>query len=196
MKPILLQTMPHTGTHTVQYLFNLLGGIPTYYHHYSDWKSIDDFLMAIDGIRNRFVVVHTFRIPEEVLESYKKREASAGKVTSVAAALLAAQQNVAADWQAEFREAIMLPLVGQPDLQADVARLIFKDCGADVPDSAKLFLETWPPKAVFPNPTVPWRGFDSAEELASMKQLMNDFRILPDNDWREKVNSSLKSLSH
>jgi hypothetical protein len=34
MKKILLQTMPHTGTHTMHYLFNVLGGIDVIWHHW------------------------------------------------------------------------------------------------------------------------------------------------------------------
>ena len=191
MKPILLQTMPHTGNHTCQYLFNLLGGIPTYYLHFGDWD-IHEFATCIQDIRDRFVIVHTMRPYEALLATYKRRDPARGP------ALLKSNLDAEHVWFAEFgSEATMLPICGDPELQAHIAKRIFKSCGVEeVPAIAKLFLETWPPKMTFPTDDDPCRGFDSAEELQTMKQLMNAFRILPTNDWRDKVNSSLKKLSH
>ncbi len=191
MKPILLQTMPHTGNHTCQYLFNLLGGIPTYYLHFGDWD-IHEFATCIQDIRDRFVIVHTMRPYEALLATYKRRDPARGP------ALLKSNLDAEHVWFAEFgSEATMLPICGDPELQAHIAKRIFKSCGVEeVPAIAKLFLETWPPKMTFPTDDDPCRGFDSAEELQAMNRLMQDFRIMPNNEWRDKVNSSLKSLSH
>lgn len=193
MKPILLQTMPHTGNHTCQYLFNFLGGIPTYYLHFGDWD-VHEFATCIEDIRDRFVIVHTMRPYEDLLATYKKRELN----PDTAEALLGSNLDAEHDWFAEFgREGTMLPICGDPELQAHIAKRIFKSCGVEeVPGSAKLFLETWPPKGSFPTKDNLLQGFDSAEELEAMTKIMFDFRIRPDNDWREKVNSSLKNLSH
>lgn len=199
MKPLFLQTTPHSGTNTCMYLFNYLGGIPTFYMHFGDWE-LDKFLALLGDTRDEFVFLHTFRPFRDMAATYKKRTPEYAKEPSHAnSAENLVKRNMAVEekWRAEFSEAILLPIGVDASLQTFVAEMIFKACGAEVPDVAKRFFETWSPKSTFPTgDEVDFRGFDSAEEHQAMNEIMERFRVMRNNDWRDRVNSCLRDLSH
>ena len=72
MKKILLQTMPHSGTHTMIYLFHILGGIEVVWHHWEK-NCLEDIEIAKNMDWKDFVFVRTYRNPVDTLDSYKTR---------------------------------------------------------------------------------------------------------------------------
>jgi hypothetical protein len=75
MKKILLQTMPHTGTHTMHYLFNVLGGIDVIWHHW-EHNCLEDIVIAKNLDWSDLVLVRTHRDSLETLESCEGRATS------------------------------------------------------------------------------------------------------------------------
>jgi len=199
MKPILLQTTPHTGTRTCEYLYNYLGRIPTYYMHFGDWD-MSEFLSEFHDLRERFTVVHTMRPYPDVVATYRKRVpeyAKAPEHPNSAENLVKRNLEVARVWQEEFSDSLIQPLGVGAFLQTGMARQIFKACDVEVPDTAKRFLETWPPKGTFPTGSEDdLHGWDDEREFKEMSHVMQHYRIMPSNDWHNRVNLSLKELSN
>ena len=199
MKPIFLQTTPHTGTNTAVYLFQHLGGIPVFFIHFGDWE-MSEFLDKIHGYREQFVWLHTARPRQDVLASYKKRMpeySRAPEHPNSAENLLARNWAVEEKWHREFSEAFVLPIGVDVTLQTDVAKLVFKACGAEVPDSAKRFLETWPAYGTFPTGEPgDTRGWDSEEEMMAMRDVMRGYRVLPKNRGEDNLNEFIQGLSN
>jgi len=199
LKPILIQTTPHTGTHTCMYLYRYLGGIPTFFMHFGDWD-MSEFLSEFHDFRERFTFVHTARPYQDTVATYKKRTpkyAHDPEHSNSAENLVKRNMVVEEKWHREFSEALIQPIGIDVSLQAACAKLIFEACGYEVPAIAKRFLETWPPKGTFPTGAkVDFHGFDTEAEATQMNRFMNDCRIMPSNEWKEKVNLALKELSN
>lgn len=72
MKPIILLTMPHTGTHTLMYLLNVLGGAKTYHSHVTlaDKPKLV-YLFNLD--LSDTIIIYTHRRVDKHLESWKER---------------------------------------------------------------------------------------------------------------------------
>lgn len=67
--------MPHTGTHTMHYLFNVLGGIEVWWHHWEK-SCLQDIDIAMHINWKDFVFVRTHREALETARSYEKRAVS------------------------------------------------------------------------------------------------------------------------
>ncbi len=199
MKPIFLQTTPHTGTNSAFYLFHMLGGIPAFFLHFGDWE-LSEFLEKIEGHRDAFVWLHTARPQHDIVATYKKRTpeyAHDPDHPNSAENLVKRNMVVAEKWEREFSEAFVLPIGVDIGLQTDVARMVFKACGAEVPASAKRFLETWPPIGTFPTGGEgDCRGWTTMELRQQQIKAMEGARVLPKNQGEDKLNEFIRGLSN
>jgi len=181
------------------YLYRYLGGIPAFFMHFGDWE-LSAFLSEFHDFRERFIFVHTMRPLYDIVATYKKRTpeyADDPGHPNSAENLVRRNLAVEAEWKAEFSEAIIQPLGIDAGLQTGMARQIFKACDVEVPAIAKRFLETWPPKGTFPTGAKgDLKGFGTEDEYQQMSRFMNDLRIMPGKEWRDKVNLALKELSN
>ena len=197
LKPIFLQTTPHTGTNTAFYLFNYLGGIPVYFLHFGDWE-LSEFVDKIKDVRDEFVWLHTFRPWQDIVATYAKRVApeAAGGPNS-AEELVNRNMVVEGKWKDAFSEAILLPIVNDPYLQTYVALSVFHVCGVEVPEAAKGFMKAWPPVSTFPTGEKgDLRGFESEEQMLAMRDVMRGMRVLPKNRGEDKLNEFIEGLSN
>ncbi|KKL89831.1 hypothetical protein LCGC14_1910760 [marine sediment metagenome] len=198
LKPIFLQTTPHTGTNSAFYLFHMLGGIPVFFIHFGDWE-MSEFLEKIEGHRDDFVWLHTFRTFEAILATYKKRTpeyAHDPDHANSAENLVKRNMVVEEKWKEAFSEAILLPIVGDIELQTFVAKQVFAACGVEVPVSAKRFLETWYPIGTFPTgDPADSRGWENMDLRQQQMKAMESARVLPKNRGEDLLNEYIEGLS-
>lgn len=72
MKPIILLTVPHTGTHTMMYLLNVLGNAKTYHSHITKAdKAKLTYLFNLD--LSDAVIIYTHRNRDDHQESWDER---------------------------------------------------------------------------------------------------------------------------
>lgn len=135
MKKILLQTMPHTGTHMMHYLFNVLGGIPVIWHHWEDNGSDDiEIAKALDW--KDFVFVRTHRPTRETIDSYLERDCIGG------------EQYYEECWEVftQYRRCFPRPVVlelGDNEQMTTAAMEIFRRCIVIPPRPAIKYMKTW-----------------------------------------------------
>ena len=142
MKKILLQTMPHTGTHTMHYLFNVLGGIEVVWHHWEK-NCIKDIEIVMGMDWKDFVFVRTYRDPIETLRSYEKRAVSIEAGTAYYNECV----NVFATYRhgrlvRRFPRPIILEL-GNKKQMTSAAKEVFSKCGVPVPEAAEDYMKSW-----------------------------------------------------
>ena len=138
MKKILLQTMPHTGTHTMHYLFNVLGGIEVVWHHWEDNCS-DDIKIAKGLDWEDFVFVRTYRNPVYTLESYKRRAISeeAGEQYFYDCLKVFASHNHI------FPISIGIKIDAPPIHKTKWALEVFRRCEVEPPEAALDYMKSW-----------------------------------------------------
>ena len=168
-----------------------------FFLHFGDWE-MSEFLEKIEGHRDDFVWLHTFRTFEAILATYKKRTpeyAHDPDHANSAENLVKRNLQVAWKWREEFSEAILLPIVGDIELQTFVAKEVFAACGVEVPVSAKRFLETWYPIGTFPTgDSDDFRGWESTEQRKQQMKAMESARVLPKNRGEDLLNSRTRGL--
>ena len=138
MKKILLQTMPHTGTHCMHYLFAVLGGIEVIWHHWE--KSCLEDIKILKGIDwDDFVFVRTYRNPVATLESYKGRAAD----EATGEAYYSECVNVCAQNMLQFPVPIAIEIDGDIATKTRNALEVFRRCGVVPPEEALEYMKTW-----------------------------------------------------
>lgn len=139
MKKILLQTMPHTGTHTMHYLFGVLGGIDVWWHHWEK-NCLEDIELAKGLDFGEFVFVRTYRNPVDTLDSYKTRatDPQAGALYFTECCEVFTEHNK------DFPVAIAIKIDGTNAEKTRHALEVFRRCGVDDPPEAALeYMKTW-----------------------------------------------------
>lgn len=136
-KKILLQTMPHTGTHMAHYLFGVLGGIEIVWHHWEK-ACLKDIYIARDMDWSDFVFVRTYRETLETVRAYKEHavtsEAGAKYYTDCA--------DVFVQYRRDFPRPIILEL-GDNQQMTSAALEVFYRCGVVPPEEALNYMTTW-----------------------------------------------------
>lgn len=138
MKKILLQTMPHTGTHTMHYLFNVLGNIPVIWHH---WETgcLKDIEIVAGMDWKDLLFVRTYRNPEDTLESYKGRALTpeAGEEYFYECARICAHN------QLRFPVPVAIQIDADNATKTRMAMEVFRRCGVEVPKAALDYMKSW-----------------------------------------------------
>lgn len=138
MKKILLQTMPHTGTHTVHYLFGVLGGIEVVWHHWEK-NCIPDIEIAMGLNWDDFVFVRTHRDALETLKSYQGRA-----VNDLAGAQYYVDCcEVFQKYSRHFPTAPIIMDLSNKVQMTFAANKIFFRCGVIPPQEAIEYMKTW-----------------------------------------------------
>ena len=137
MKKILLQTMPHTGTHTMRYLFNVLGGIEVVWHHWE--KNCLDDIKLLQGMDwDDFVWVRTHRETLETVRSYEKRAVSIEAGTKYYNECV----GVFAQYRRRFPRPIIFEL-GNKRQMTTAAHEVFRRCEVEPPEAALDYMKSW-----------------------------------------------------
>ena len=177
MRSILLQTTPHSGTHTAMYIFEYLGGIPTHWHHWnaSHLRAIE--MLAKLDLRD-MVVVHTQRPLPEITDSYKRR--SGGKDDSLY--LIEEASAIATKYRRSFPVPWLLPITDEANtLRDEIVMCIFDECDTPMPDSVERYMDTWEPLNASENP---YRGSVKRGEHSAVKALMVKRRITLEGQFK------------
>ena len=136
MKKILLQTMPHSGTHTMHYLFNVLGGIEVVWHHWEPNAELD-----IEYVKNMdwedFVFVRTYRSPASLFESYASRDPEGGSKYFYKCVEMFAKHNLA------FPVPIGIEIEGPNIHKTKWVLEVFRRCEVVPPEVVLDYMETW-----------------------------------------------------
>jgi len=137
MKKILLQTIPHTGTHMMHHLFGVLGGIDVIWHH---WQAKERELRAIEIAAGMdwedFVFVRTHRPASEILESMLGRDCIGGEQ------YFHDCMEVFADNRRRFPRPLIFE-IGDKQQMTRAGYELFHRCGKVPPRSAVNFMKTW-----------------------------------------------------
>lgn len=139
MKAILLQTMPHTGTHTMHYLFNVLGGIQVVWHH---WEAglYEDIEIALNELNwDDYVFVRTYRDPPATLESYKSRAIS----DEAGLEYYDSCVDTYAKYAHRFPMPIGIHIDGPRDQKTGAALEVFRRCGVEPSEAALEYMKSW-----------------------------------------------------
>lgn len=136
MKKILLQTLPHTGTHCLHHLFGVLGGIEVVWHHWEP-KALPEIEVVKTLDWKEFVFVRTYRNPRELLQSYKGRNPEGGEKF-----FDDCLDVFAMNWLA-FPVAISIEIDAPIATKTRFAHEIFRRCGIKPPQEAIDYMKTW-----------------------------------------------------
>ena len=134
---ILLQTMPHTGTHTMHYLFNVLGGIEVVWHHWEK-SCLKDIEIAMNMDWEDFLFVRTHRETLETVRSYESRAVSIEAGTEY--------YNECVGIFAQYRRRFPRPIImeiGNNRQMTSAAKEIFFRCGVVPSQEALDYMKTW-----------------------------------------------------
>ena len=143
MKEIILFTIPHSGTHTIHYLFKELCGINVWWSHFEEPKFLDELL---DSEHDGFVHVQTYRPEESLLRSYASRrgEAYAGKQVAHLTKCLEIREEYRKVLSRRFGSPHMLFIEESNAFKTKQAEGIFAALGAEPTEAAKDYMLSWP----------------------------------------------------
>jgi len=163
MREIILTTVPHTGTHTMHYLFGELGGIPVWWCHFE--KASLNLLNAL--IRhdefdwNEFVHVQTFRSDESTRESFERRRA--GK--KIETDYFDKCNQIRDGLTIKMLKPIVINIEAPIAQKTEEAMKVFKRVGIEPSPEAIEFMKTWPKVNSYEDP------FEGGRKDAVQKQL-------------------------
>ena len=169
MKTMWLNTVPHSGTHTLLYLFSQLGGIDVLWDHFEARRKGAERAtwMVKHGKEQRkdIVFVQAFRTYPSLLASYLKRQPVPN---SVLQDNLRMQQMMIEDgYPVDF----IFPIEAANESKTRMALRIFKACGVTPPHEAMRFMKTWP--KLNEQGGAPHRGFPDKDVWSEFRPLLN-----------------------
>ena len=139
MKAILLQTLPHTGTHTMHYLFCILGGIQVVWHHWEPGLH-EDIEIALNELNwDDYVFVRTYRNPEATLESYQRRSPRKQSGTEYFDDCVATYDQYAH----KFPVPVSIHIDGPKIDKTNKALEVFRRCGVEPTAGALEYMKSW-----------------------------------------------------
>jgi len=132
--------MPQTGTHTMHYLFHVLGGIEVVWHHWESTKgTLADIELAKVMNWKEFVFVRTYRNPVATLEAYKSRAVTPedGEKYFVECQAAFAVHN------RDFPVPIAIEIDADNAMKTRNALEIFRRCEVEPPQAALDYMKSW-----------------------------------------------------
>lgn len=148
MKQIIIQTIPHTGTHTLMYLLTVLGKLPTWWHHWNkNCIQAMEFLLEQDDLSN-MVFVRTFRDEQSTEDSYRRRDGDRGSEQ------YKLHEKLWEKYFPLFPCGITIPIEANNAVKTRAIMSVFKAIETDVPPAVLEYMKTWPKLGVYGQGTI------------------------------------------
>lgn len=130
--------MPHTGTHTMMYLFQILGGIEVVWHHWEPSAHKDIVLLAGMDWED-FVFVRTYRDPIETLASYESR----GETPEKGREYFHKCARVYAANFIRYPIPVAIQIDANNATKTRMAMEVFRRCGVEPSEEALDYMKSW-----------------------------------------------------
>lgn len=170
MKRIILQTMPHTGTHTMLYLLRVLGGLPVWWHHWEP-PAMQYIGRLLGQDLSDFVFVQTYRDSDNTFESYERRDTERGHE------YFRANKGIYDRWAHMF-SATTIGIEASRALKTACVMHIYKQMETDVPMDVLRFMNTWEKTASFTNGSaIGSLGYLHEDHWGDVKRALHKYRI-------------------
>lgn len=146
MKTIVLNTIPHAGTHTMLYLFNFIGGIPIWWEHF-DPNAIEYLYRAQAYVacagREKYIFLQTERSYASLKESHDHRMITKGVPTTdyLDDCFAVREALINSNYPTDF----ILPLLATDEAKTEIALEVFEACEVKPPEEAVEYMKTWKP---------------------------------------------------
>lgn len=136
-KELILLTVPHTGTHTMHYLFSVLAGVKVWWSHFEEKdRETIEWLKNIDW--SNYVFATTYRTTESTVQSYMRRHPEAPQLDYLRDCL-----NMRCAFQRQFPMAGELPIEAHSSVKTAVAMDIFMALNQYPNDEALSYMNNW-----------------------------------------------------
>ena len=147
MKEILLFTVPHSGTHTMHYLFNALCGVRVWWLHYERQNiNFFDQLLDSDWEEGRFVHVQTCRSAYSLEESFRRRNNGSESNFPYLHDCLDKKREYFGPLADKFGEPHMIHIEATPAMKSEQAESVFAELDVLPSHEATQFMhiDNWP----------------------------------------------------
>ncbi len=171
-KTMWLNTVPHSGTHTMLYLFSQLGGIEVLWDHFEARRKgpeRGDWMVRIGKEkRDEIIFVQTYRSYPSLVKSFTQRtqtpEIAVGHLHDN---LEMRDHMMDEDYPVDF----IFPIEAANESKTIIALRIFEACGVTPPPEAIRFMKTWP--KLNEHEGKPHRGFPNKDVWSAFKPLLH-----------------------
>ena len=167
-KEIILTTLPHTGTHALIYLFDVLGGVKVHWCHFAEGsEGALDWVQAQSN--HEYVFVRTYRSTASLKASHDIREARKYHDSCL---------EVYNKYDEQVPYDFRFPIEDDANIKTGYALEIFYACGVGVSYEALRYMKTWHKLAGYDKSNTDTRGFDSAEAYVATRAALKAGNIL------------------
>lgn len=136
-KELILLTVPHTGTHTMHYLFSVLAGVKVWWSHFEEQdRETIEWLWNIDW--DNYVFVTTHRTTESATQSYMRRQPENPQLDYLRECL-----NMKAEMLRKLPIVAELPIEAHSSVKTAVAMDIFMALNQYPNDEALSYMNNW-----------------------------------------------------